>query len=196
MWIKELLQEFLEKPYQNNLLTKSYALYPKLIYLILGVMIWFFSKDLIVYILMIAINILLLAYLRAYRTILTSLSIWLSTFAVIIFIDYIFMTLKKETIINILYSYLTLTISLLYYLSTPAHQLRELFGTNILTLSYTLIRSFIREVLDTLDSMEVRGYETKYNFLRYVGVIYTLFRNSETRALVLEEALKVRGAEE
>ncbi|MGC9148995.1 MAG: hypothetical protein ACP5GI_06105 [Sulfolobales archaeon] len=196
MWIRELIDEFLEKPYQNNLLTRSYMIYPKILYLILTIIVWIVSRELMIYVAMIVVNISLLIFLKAYKTLLTSLVIWLSTFTLIILIDYLSRTLTEYTYINILYSYLTLSASLIYYLTTPAHQLRDLLGINIFTFSYTLIRSFIREALDILDSIEVRGFEIRYNLLRYIGVIYTLFKNIENRALTLEDALKARGAEE
>ncbi len=196
MWIRELIEEFLEKPYQSNILTRPYMIYPKILYLILIVVMWIISREIVSYVLIMLFNISLLIFLKAYRTLITSLAIWSSTFALIILIDYLSGTLTEATYINILYSYTTLSTSLIFYLTTPAHQLRDLLGINLFTFSYTLIRSFIREALDILDSIEVRGYETKYNLLGYISIIYTLFKNIENRTLTLEDALKVRGAEE
>ena len=195
MWIRRVVQEFLEKPYQRNIFTKKSSLYLKTIYIILVIIMRLFSTDPRLYLLTIIFNMIILLWIRAYRSVLLTLFIWVSTLSVILAIDYLAGTLTIDVLVNILHSYATITSFLILYLTTPSHQLRDLLGFNVLVFSYTLIRSFLIEALEIIDSLDSRGYEIKYNILRYVNIMYIFMRNIDNRASILEEALRARGLE-
>ena len=180
---------------KDTFLHKKNMFIPKIIYMIF-VILTILLREVYLEIIIIIVNILMMTLiLRALKTVATITFIWAMFFATISSIDFLLETYDINVLFNLLYSFSTMSCGALFYLSTPPSHLRDFLGTNILTLSYSLIRSFLTDLLETLDSYKARGLETRFNVLRYIGFLYTSINIVMTRSELLEDSLKARGFE-
>ncbi|MCS7128246.1 MAG: hypothetical protein N3E36_03600 [Sulfolobales archaeon] len=189
-----VLIEVLESQEKKYLMHSEKLLIPKLAYVfatIAAILLWRIEVEIVI----IAVNALLHLYTRTIKLLLYTLALWIATSAVIIAVDYLFATLSLSTIILLIHGYASFTSMALFVSTTPPHQLRELMGLNTLTLTYTLLRSTLQDLIEAIDSLKSRGWRESINVLSYIKVVYIASTVILIRMKDLEESLAARGLE-
>lgn len=189
-----VLVEVLESQERKYLIHSEKLLVPKLAYVLItiaAVLLWKIEVEIAIVI----VNALLHLYARTTRLLLYTLALWIATSTVIITIDYLFATLSLSTIILLTHGYASFTSMAIFVSTTPPHQLRELVGLNTLTLTYTLLRSTLQDLVEAIDSLKSRGWRESINVLSYIKVIYAASTVILIRMKDLEESLVARGLE-
>ncbi|MEM4965857.1 MAG: hypothetical protein QXS45_03685 [Sulfolobales archaeon] len=187
--------EILGSHLRRSLLHSRKLLSIKILYLIISISLYML-RFIPLEILVIVANSLLIIMIRAYRTLATASFSWAMLSLIIILVDMISGTISSMVYFNLLYSYATLTTILLFYLTTPPSHLRDVFGMNIFTLSYSLLRSFLRDLIEIIDSYRVRGFELGiFRIHRYTPLLYQSLEVALIREELLRDSLKARGFE-
>jgi len=192
--VASVLIEVLESQERKYLIHSEKLLVPKLVYVfatIVAVLLWKIEVEIAI----VVVNALLHLYARTTRLLLYTLALWIVTSTAIITIDYLFTTLSSSTIILLIHGYASFTSMAIFVSTTPPHQLRELMGLNTLTLTYTLLRSTLQDLIEVIDSLKSRGWKKSINVLSYVKVVYAASTVILIRMRDLEESLTARGLE-
>ncbi|MEZ0290364.1 MAG: hypothetical protein ABWJ42_04665 [Sulfolobales archaeon] len=191
--VNRLTEEIIGASSRKSFLHEENMVLVKLLYLVF-VVASFFTKNIFIELIIVLLNVLLFLVIRFYRTLLFTLLIWLGLAATIIPIDLIARTLDERVFFNLLYGYSTLTTISLFYITTPPAHLRRLLGLNTLTLAYTLLRSFLLEIIEIVDTYRVRGLDLGIIYLhRYASIIYTSLNVALLREDILRNSLRARG---
>lgn len=193
--MRELLSEANRLQYASTILHRGWMLLPKIAYIVLTSAI-FMIDDIRVYIAVIAINLMLPAYIRGFRLIYGSAIIYSIFIAIIVLIDIVSGTLTYDVLKLLSYGYATFTCLALFYATTPPHHLRRLFGLSVFTLSYMLIRYSIVEVVEIIDSCRSRGLKLGLNPFPYIKVLFTIPMILASRMWFIEDSLRSRGVSE
>ncbi len=189
-----VLMEVLESQERRYLIHSEKLLIPKLAYVfttIAAVLLWRIEVEVAI----IAVNSLLHLYARTIRLLLYTSVLWIATSSVIITIDYLFTTLSLSTLILLIHGYASFTSMAIFVSTTPPHQLSKLVGLNTFTLTYTLLRSALQDLIEAIDSLKSRGWRGSINVLSYMKVIYAASTVILIRMKDLEESLMARGIE-
>ncbi len=145
------------------------------------------------YLILIAINIVLLASIHAYRVLAGTTVSYSFLSLIIVLVDYFSGTLTTSVIRVIVYGYTSFTAIALFYTTTPPYHLRYYLGLNALTLAYLIVHDTLNEVAEIMYSLKARGWEPGLNPLRYIGLLYTSLMIMIMRMSHLEDSLRSRG---
>lgn len=187
----ELLEEVFQARARRTILHNYRAIYFKLLLVVLVVASRFISIHLVP--LLLLVDTLILLYIGVRRILLATFTTWVFLALLITSINLLLGSFKQEYFYNLVYGFTTFTATLLFFATTTPRDLRRLIGFNTLTLSYLFLDYSYKLVVDTIQSLQARGWRagpssTKY-LLRAFGVLLV------TRLKEVEEALRARGLE-